>query len=232
MHLSLPAIALAAAIVTLVPAPALGRAQATAQPVERPITDRQPSAADVAATPLNDLNLRKADIPPLLIAAQAAPYDAHGLTRCPAIASAVNELDRVLGDDVDLPQAEKDRVSAGKVAQSLIGKFIPFRSVIRELSGANAHERRVDDAIEAGIARRAFLKGLGQAKGCRYPASAATARIVAAKTAATEPTQATATRAEAADSRTSRSEVAAAYAKAEEERLAAEKTRGARPQRR
>jgi hypothetical protein len=29
-------------------------------------------------------------------------------------------------------------------------------------------------AIDAGIARRAFLKGYGQARGCRYPARAVT----------------------------------------------------------
>lgn len=204
---------------------------------QRPITDRQPDAADVATTPLNDLNLRKDAIPPLLIAAQASPYDASGMTRCPAISAAIVDLDRVLGDDLDLPHREEDRVSAGKIAQSLVGKFIPFRSVIRELSGANAHERKIDDAIEAGMARRAFLKGLGQAKGCRYPARAATPQAIAARAAATaavngmEPAAHTRTM-KPTRAKSERDEMAAAYARAEQERKDAEKARSVRPHRR
>ena len=45
---------------------------------------------------------------------------------------------------------------------------------MREISGANAQNRLVESAIQAGVARRAFLKGYGEAKGCRYPARSAT----------------------------------------------------------
>ena len=158
-------------------------AQARQQDSPRPVTDRDVTAADVATTPVNDLNLRRMEIPPLLLTAQERPYDLKGLRRCGQIASAIGELDAVLGDDLDLPQAERQGPKPGKIAQSIVGKFIPFRGVIRELSGANAHQRRIDDAIEAGMARRAFLKGYGQARGCRYPARAAPPAVVAERAA-------------------------------------------------
>jgi hypothetical protein len=152
---------------------------------DKPVTDRSPSMGDAAATPVSDLNLKKGEIPPLLIAAQERPYHLGGLERCNQIAGAIRQLDQLLGDDLDLPQEDGQRVTAGRVAQAAVGSFIPFRGLIREVSGANTHERRMQAAIDAGIARRAFLKGYGQARGCRYPARAATlaewnARIAAA----------------------------------------------------
>jgi hypothetical protein len=151
----------------------------TAEPA-KPITQQDVGAKDVALTPLSDLNLRKGEIPQLLLDAQDDPYTLAGMARCPQIAAAVGELDAVLGDDIDVAQAKKQSMSAGRVAQSVAGSFIPFRGVIREISGANSQERKVQAAIYAGTARRAFLKGIGQQRGCRYPARSATPQIIAA----------------------------------------------------
>ncbi|MFT4026161.1 MAG: hypothetical protein QM676_05095 [Novosphingobium sp.] len=153
--------------------------QNEAKDTDKPITDRDVSAKDVALTPLSDLNLKKSDIPPLLIAAQDDPYDLTGLARCPQIASAIGELDAVLGDDIDVAQAKGRSISAGRAAQEALGSFIPFRGVIREISGANSQQKKIQDAIFAGTARRGFLKGIGQARGCRYPARSATAAVIA-----------------------------------------------------
>jgi hypothetical protein len=146
---------------------------------DKPITNRDVGAKDVALTPLSDLNIRKGEIPPLLIAAQERPYDLTGMTRCPQIAAAIGELDAVLGEDLDVAQAKGQRMSAGRVAQSVVGNFIPFRGIIREVSGANNQERKIQTAIYAGTARRSFLKGVGQQRGCRYPARSATAQVIA-----------------------------------------------------
>ncbi len=163
---------------------ALPASAAISQEPGRPLTEREITAVDVAATPMSDLNLRKSDIPPLLIAAQDKPYDMTGLSRCSAIAAAVGELDAVLGEDIDMPRAAGQKMpSAGRLAQWAVGSFIPFRGAIREISGANEQERRMLVAINAGQARRAFLKGAGQARGCRYPASAAPPELVAARAA-------------------------------------------------
>lgn len=158
-------------------------APALAQEPSRPFTERDPTAADVATTPMSDLNLRKSEIPAQLIAAQEKPYDMTGLDRCSRIAAAVGELDAVLGEDIDMPRLAQRGPSAGRLAQWAVGSFIPFRGAIREISGANAQERIVLAAINAGQARRAFLKGAGQARGCRYPASAAPPDLVAERVA-------------------------------------------------
>ena len=49
--------------------------------------------------------------------------------------------------------------------------FIPFRSIVREATGASAHERKLRAAFERGVARRAYLKGVGAQLGCAPPAA-------------------------------------------------------------
>jgi hypothetical protein len=164
---------IASLIVSLIVAqPALARGD------DRPITRREPGVVDVAKTPMTDLNLTRTEIPALLVEAQTRPYSTQGLETCAAIVAAVEEYDTVLGPDVDLPQAERSRLSTGRVAQWAVGRLIPFRSLIREVSGANSQEREIRSAVQAGMARRGFLKGLGAARTCPYPASPATETIV------------------------------------------------------
>ena len=145
----------------------------------RPVTDRDPNAVDVVATPVSDLNLRKGEIPPILLAAQDNPYGLAGLRHCAELAAEVRRFDTVLGDDFDVAEATNRKLSAGKVAQSVVGSFIPFRGLIREISGANESERRLQYAIYAGSARRAFLKGVGLQRGCPWPARPATPAVIA-----------------------------------------------------
>lgn len=151
---------------------------------DRPVTDRDVSAGDVVRTPISDLNLRKDDIPALLTGAQADPYGVAGLRKCSQLSAAVADLDAVLGDDIDVPQDGKQKVSAGRVAQAAVGAFIPFRGLIREISGANEQDRRLLIAIQAGVARRAFLKGYSQARGCRVAARPVPALTQVQQTAA------------------------------------------------
>jgi hypothetical protein len=82
---------------------------------------------------------------------------------------------------MDVIVDDRDRISWGRVATSAVGSFIPFRSVLRELSGAADHQRAFQAAIYAGAVRRGFLKGLGQQQGCAYPARPAYARVVFAE---------------------------------------------------
>ena len=51
--------------------------------------------------------------------------------------------------------------------------FIPGRSWVRRLSGAHSHSQAVKKAVQAGLQRRAFLKGIGQQKNCAPPAAPA-----------------------------------------------------------
>ena len=144
------------------------------------MNDTKVTAVDVLATPAGDLNLRKGKIPALLDAAVADPYSLAGLNTCAQLSTAVVALDAILGPDRDIPADRAEKLSVGRVAQSAVGSFIPFRGIIREVSGANGHQRKVEDAVEAGTARRSFLKGYGQARGCAYPAREVTPRALAA----------------------------------------------------
>jgi len=162
MSISMPsmAISLGAVLALLVPLDA-----ANAQ-----MRQEEPDAMDVARTPLEDFNIDAKDIPEVLVVAARDPYDIAGVNGCNDVVERIAELDNVLGADFDLPQEEGGGVSQGRVAKSVVGSFIPFRGIVREVSGANKRRNETRLAYTAGIARRAYLKGLGEARGCPYPA--------------------------------------------------------------
>lgn len=130
----------------------------------------EPDAMDVARTPLDDFNIDTDEIPPVLVKAVQDPYDATGLIGCNHIVAEIAVLDNLLGPDFDIPQEEGGGISAGRVAQSVVGSFIPFRGIVREVSGANERRRELQTAITAGMVRRGYLKGMGEQRGCAYPA--------------------------------------------------------------
>jgi hypothetical protein len=131
----------------------------------------------VAESPLRDLNVLRTKIPPALLQAMADPYDRPGAGRCTDLLDGLGPLDDALGDDLDAPtqkeegMVEKGRMTALTVASGAASDVIPFRGWIRKLSGAEQHDRYVQAAITAGAVRRAYLKGLGEAKGCNPPAT-------------------------------------------------------------
>lgn len=137
---------------------------------------------DAATTPLSDLNLVRADIPPVLAEAQKGAYLVPLKASCDVFAANVLALDEVLGPDLDAPVAASDagllERGADVLGNAAVGAFrsaaegvIPFRSWVRKLTGAERYSREVAAAIAAGTVRRAFLKGLGQAQGCSAPAA-------------------------------------------------------------
>ncbi|QKG70626.1 hypothetical protein [Erythrobacter mangrovi] len=156
---------------------------------QAPVTEAEPDAEDVVSTPLTDLNLKKGEIPELLQHAVDQPYDLNGLSGCRALIAEVGRLDALLGDDYDLSAGSKGRLTAGDVGKFAVGSLIPFRSLIREVSGASSEQRKLQNAIRAGMARRGFLKGVGHARGCAWPArpaNEADVRRIEAERAAAE----------------------------------------------
>lgn len=139
---------------------------------------------DAASQPLVDLNVRRDQIPTVLLQAQANPYDRRNLNQCTTIRAEVLRLDEALGPDRDEPPAP-DNPTLNEQAQDALAEaaldairdattdFIPYRSWVRRLSGAQARSRAVQDAVEAGRLRRAYLKGLGMRANCAPPASPA-----------------------------------------------------------
>ncbi|BDI61312.1 hypothetical protein [Qipengyuania nanhaisediminis] len=133
--------------------------------------NQEPDIEDIARTPLDTLNIDPDEIPPALVAAAEDPYASETLRTCNDIVGGIAAIDRVLGADFDIAEDDEGRrISEGRIAQSIVGSFIPFRGIISELSGANARKAEVNAAITAGMVRRGFLKGLGQQRGCDYPA--------------------------------------------------------------
>lgn len=131
----------------------------------------EPDAAEVAKTPLRDLNLDARDIPEVLRSAARDPYATTGLGRCNALVSAIAELDRALGADYDIAEGDGEkRISEGRIGQSVVGSVIPFRGIVREVTGAAGNDRALRAAYTAGMVRRGFLKGWGLGRGCAYPA--------------------------------------------------------------
>lgn len=123
--------------------------------------------------PLSDVNLKRREIPPELIGIRDNPYAVEGLRTCKAIIAEVTQLNTVLGPDLDQilvnDRPRKRREGVIKVAGGVINGLIPFRSLIREASGANKADAEFNAAIYAGVVRRAFLKGHGQQRRCLPP---------------------------------------------------------------
>jgi hypothetical protein len=147
--------------------------------VDRAVNKTQAGFGDAALTPLSDLNLRRTEIPQKLVALQS-PYEPIPVLTCKAIGAEVVELTKILGDDADAPPKPEDTLEqqAGSGAASLalsgvssITDVIPFRSVVRAATGATEHERQLRLAYERGVARRAYMKGVGAQLGCAPPAA-------------------------------------------------------------
>jgi hypothetical protein len=130
---------------------------------------------DAATTPLSDLNVVRADIPPVLAAAQKAPYTAPADKSCAALATDVQALDAALGADLDTPATGSNpsliERGANDALRNAAEGVIPFRGWVRKLSGAERYSREVAAAIAAGTIRRAYLKGIAQAGACAPPAA-------------------------------------------------------------
>jgi len=130
-----------------------------------------------ASSPLRDLNVVRDSIPAVLLEAEKKPYLVPSDPSCAALSDEVRSLDTVLGPDFDAPapSSSPDLISRGATTvghaaegalQGAAESVVPFRSWVRKLTGAEKHSKHVAAAIAAGTVRRAFLKGLGVARGC------------------------------------------------------------------
>jgi len=146
---------------------------------QRAMDTASSGVGEAAAAPLEDFNLKRDKIPPLLKTIRN-PYNVDTAIGCIEITQRVEALNVVLGRDWDVPPADKksleERAANGAstafldtIASEASG-LIPYRGIVRSVSGANRHRKRVLKAYERGSHRRTFLKGLGLMKGCSGPA--------------------------------------------------------------
>ena len=150
-------------------------------PVDRMKTSDEAKSESVegaASAPLRDLNMVRTKIPDVLLQALSDPYARPPRKwTCPQLASLIRPLDQALGTDIDLmPFNDENLMDRGKstalgAAADLAAGAIPFRGVVRKLSGAESHDKLVQSAIIAGNVRRSYLKGLGEGRGCPPPAT-------------------------------------------------------------
>ncbi|WOK37038.1 hypothetical protein [Sphingomonas sp. C3-2] len=178
---------LLAALVVAVPTAGFARAQESGSKKEEPAPssaqkpdkDERPSpkkddtidkAGDIVTQPARDIGVVRTEVPPLLQAVVENPYSTEGVKTCKQLADAVHELNAVLGEDFGVGR-ENNENRFGKFAEAggkaIVNSLIPFRGLVREVTGAGPAERRRDAAIAAGFARRGFLRGMHQNRGCK-----------------------------------------------------------------
>ncbi len=121
--------------------------------------------------PFRDLNMVHDQVPPILWRAVLSPYDRSGLDGCPALLAEIAALDVVLGADIDAKSPQENSGGEEIISDALQGVIgLPFRGIVRRLSGANDREDARLRAILAGMVRRGHLKGLAAERGCALPA--------------------------------------------------------------
>lgn len=128
------------------------------------------SAGRIASQPARDVGVAKTGIPPALQKAWDAPYALKGIRTCRDLSKAFHDLTDVMGPDFTAGEIKKEN-KAGKLAEAggktIVNSIIPFRGLVREVTGAAPAQRRLERAVAAGYARRGFLRGVHQARGCR-----------------------------------------------------------------
>ena len=158
-----------------------GKEPATTQPA----ATAGPTGGQVGeaiTAPLRTLNLIKPEVAPALRSAAEAPYAPPQPLTCYAIGAEVVALNTALGADLDAiaSNASTSLVDRGSEAanKAAIGALrnaadglVPYGGLVRQLTGANRAAKEAANARAAGVIRRAYLKGLGQAMKCEAPAA-------------------------------------------------------------
>lgn len=88
---------------------------------------------------------------------------------CDNSAARLDELDNVLGPDNQAPDKGLSK-EVSKFVRNQISDFatgwLPFRGMVRRVTGSAAHEEKVANAWRAGERQRAYLYGWREAKEC------------------------------------------------------------------
>lgn len=135
-------------------------------------TRRSDAVGGAISQPFRDLGMIRKPIPEALAKATASPYATEIPPDCGAITGEIAALDAVLGPDVDGVKADQANAAEEILIGALRGALdLPFRGIVRRISGAEKRDRARVAAVLAGMVRRGYLKGIGL--GARCPAVAA-----------------------------------------------------------
>ena len=142
----------------------------TPAPAPAPGSHIRDKAEDIVTQPARDVGITKVKIPAVLAKASEDPYSLEGLKSCRQIAGVVQELNLALGPDFKAGDKYQEN-RAAKLAEaggtSVINGLIPFRSLVREATGAAPADRRLRAAVNAGFAQRGFLRGVYLNRKCK-----------------------------------------------------------------
>ncbi|MBS0297107.1 MAG: hypothetical protein JSR45_12415 [Proteobacteria bacterium] len=145
-----------------------------ATPARKASADIAQPIGEVLSQPAKDLNLVREAQSPTLVTAYANPYGEAG-RGCEQIVAEIRALDAAIGQDLDTPgwKASVESQTPGAFAHDAVRDLVglPFRGVVRRISGADRRDRVSRAMVVSGVARRAYLKGRGQAAGCAPPAA-------------------------------------------------------------
>jgi hypothetical protein len=127
-------------------------------------------------TPFEDINVKRQDIPEKLQQVSVNPYALPKRILCSYVREEIAELDTLLGPDLGPKQpsgsflsvrkgeyVDEGATAAHDEAIHMVANrvnIIPFRGIVRNISGADKHAKAVERAYQAGRLRRAFLKGM------------------------------------------------------------------------
>lgn len=127
-----------------------------------------------AMSPLRDFNLTQAPIPNQLNSL-AQPYGYIDQSGCQAWTQEIDALEGALmtNDGRRVGFRRDSETFAGRTGnlrdsgvKSATSQFIPFRSVVRQASGASRFEQRAENASDRARYRIGYLVGLGRSHRC------------------------------------------------------------------
>jgi len=118
-----------------------------------------PAAAQVKAGSESGLGLTGADVPPLLKDIKAEPYQAPTAPACLTIPFELQQINELIGADIDTPPEHQDKSLTDRGAQMARG-LLPYGGVVRFVTGANKKDQELREAVLAGYARRGYLRGV------------------------------------------------------------------------
>lgn len=125
------------------------------------------AVSGAVSQPFRDLSLIRKAVPEVLARAAADPYATTTPLDCDAVAREIGELDAILGPDLKAGGKDKGGDAFDIVSGALGSAFdLPFRGVVRKVSGAEKRDRDAARAVLSGMVRRGFLKGQALTAGC------------------------------------------------------------------
>ncbi len=141
---ALTTLALLSVITTAVRAQSSGLGNAASGPSRSGFSDVEHTTENIITQPNRDAGLMSVDIPAPLMRASAAPYALPNEPSCEEIETELGELNALLGpESVTPPDSMSMRVA--KVAEAggraAVNSIVPFRTFVREVSGAALAQR-------------------------------------------------------------------------------------------